>query len=311
MRTSPIILTSPPTPFRAFMTDDDEAVLNYAIDSAEGLHGAALVTLVEVAGGTARRLGAQMAVRGDGGYCGYVSGGCTEAAVAAEAIAAIKIGNDRALRLGEGSPFFDIRLPCGGSITLAIHVIKDAEPLRQILSRLGHRKRAILLYDPASQKISAHNGTTFRKAAWKSSRFLRSYRPHVRLVVFGNGVEAQATAELAAGANYEVLSFVGVMPHFFESDIDQDTAVAILFHDIDRELPCLKLSLDRSPFYIGALGSKRTHELRCAALINEGYTPEQIGRIKAPIGLFGPTREANSLAVSVVADVANLRSQPE
>lgn len=44
-------------------------------------YGSALVTLVEIRSGAARALGAQMAVRGDGGYCGYVSGGCTEAAV--------------------------------------------------------------------------------------------------------------------------------------------------------------------------------------------------------------------------------------
>jgi hypothetical protein len=50
----------------------------------------------------------------DGGYWGFVSGGCTEAAVASEAIAALRVGHDRFLKLGEGSPFFDIVLPCGG-----------------------------------------------------------------------------------------------------------------------------------------------------------------------------------------------------
>lgn len=114
------------------MTDDAKAILTFAADGAETKYGSALVTLVEIRGGAARALGAQMAVRGDGGYCGYVSGGCTEAAVAAEAVAAINKGTDRYLRLGEGSQFFDIILPCGGGITLAIHVVRDVAPLRQI-----------------------------------------------------------------------------------------------------------------------------------------------------------------------------------
>ena len=67
--------------FCAFMTDDAKAILTFAADGAETKYGSALVTLVEIRSGAARALGAQMAVRGDGGYCGYVSGGCTEAAL--------------------------------------------------------------------------------------------------------------------------------------------------------------------------------------------------------------------------------------
>jgi xanthine dehydrogenase accessory factor len=155
MLTSFSLLHSPALPFCAFMTDDPEAIVNYAADGAGTKYGSALVTLVEIRGGAARALGAQMAVRGDGGYCGYVSGGCTEAAVAAEAIAAINKGIDRYLRLGEGSQFFDIILPCGGGITLAVHVVKDVKPLRQILSALQRRKRIALRYDPGTQTISA------------------------------------------------------------------------------------------------------------------------------------------------------------
>lgn len=122
------VLDTPPAPACAFVTDDPAAIINYAADGAECGLGSALVTLIEIRGGAARALGAQMAVRGDGSYCGYVSGGCTEAAVAAEAIAAISKDTDRYLSLGEGSPFFDISLPCGGGITLAIHVVRDVRP---------------------------------------------------------------------------------------------------------------------------------------------------------------------------------------
>src|SRR5690606_16603641 len=104
-------------PRAAFLSDDAIDILAFAAQSMAEGHAAALVTLVEICGGAARAIGAQMAVREDGLYCGFVSGGCTEAAVAAEAVIALQKGLDRNLRLGEGSPFFDIVLPCGGGIT--------------------------------------------------------------------------------------------------------------------------------------------------------------------------------------------------
>ncbi|NKC23026.1 XdhC/CoxF family protein [Ochrobactrum oryzae] len=54
---------------------------------------------------------------------------------------------------------------------------------------------------------------------------------------------------------------------------------------------------------MGCLGSRRTHALRCAALTEDGFSQEQIDRISAPIGLFGPARDARSLAVSILAEI--------
>lgn len=97
------------------------------VDAIAQGHRAALATLVEIGGRAARRLGAQMAIREDGGYCGYLSGGCVEAGVATEARKAIAAAGERTLLLGKGSPFFDLQLPCGGGITVAIHVLRTAD----------------------------------------------------------------------------------------------------------------------------------------------------------------------------------------
>ncbi|WP_313531617.1 XdhC family protein, partial [Shinella sp.] len=133
-------------PRAAFLSDDAIDILSFAADALDDGRAAALVTLVEIRGGAARAIGAQMAVRDDGLYCGFVSGGCTEAAVAADAVIALKKGMDRNLRLGEGSPFFDIVLPCGGGITLAIHVLRDSAVLHQTLTALGRRTLVRLRY---------------------------------------------------------------------------------------------------------------------------------------------------------------------
>lgn len=301
-------LQTPAAPFRAFVTDDAETIINFAADGAETKYGSALVTLVEIRGGAARALGAQMAVRGDGGYCGYVSGGCTEAAVAAEAIAAIHKQADRYLRLGEGSQFFDIILPCGGGITLTIHVVQDVTPLRQIMSALRKRERIALRYNPSTQTIVAEKAYGVGTSSWTGSSFVRPYKPKLRLILCGRGIEMEATERVAIASGLEVFSFDRRTKDLDETVIDQDTAFAVLFHDLDQELPLLEAALRNDPFYIGALGSKRTHERRCDALWTLGYTPAQTDRIKAPIGMFGPTRDANALALSVVADVARTHS---
>lgn len=290
-------------PFCAIMTDEPERILNYAAEWFEKDGKSALITLVDIRGGSARALGAQMAVSIDGGYCGYVSGGCTEAAIATEAINAIHAADDRFLLLGEGSIFFDINLPCGGGITLAIHVLKDVRPIRRVLAKLRSRKVGFLSYDAARQTI------TDAEAPENKTFYIRHYRPRLRLVIAGRGIELDCAARIAHHSGFETLAFEDRSPaKFDDAIIDADTAIALLFHDLDLELPFLKAALQKGPFYIGALGSRRTHERRREALHAHGYAKLDIDRIKAPIGMFGPARDANFLALSVLADIAAARS---
>ena len=291
-------------PRAAFLSDDAIEILGFAARCLEEGHKAALVTLVEIHGGAARAIGAQMAVRGDGLYCGFVSGGCTEAAVAAEAASAIAKGVDRNLRLGEGSPFFDIVLPCGGGITLAIHVLRDADPLHRALAALERRMPVRLRYDRGTQALSFIQGAG--PTGWENDGFIRQYRPKERLVLAGGPAETGRVAAVATAAGYEVIVVErGKVPA--PGDIDADTAVAILFHDVDREVPLLEQALATDAFYIGALGSRRTHEKRCAALRERGVEAAALARIRAPIGIFDKARDSRSLAVSVVADIAQAR----
>lgn len=132
----------------------------------------------------------------------------------------------------------------------------------------------------------------------------RGYRPRPRLLLSGRSIEAERTAKLAASTGYEVVRredganlLGGALP-------DHDMAVVLLHHDLDLELPVLRAALDGNPFYIGALGSSKTHERRSAALKELGYEQAAIDRIKAPIGVIAKARDANTLALSVLGDVA-------
>jgi xanthine dehydrogenase accessory factor len=294
-------------PQSAFTSDDCLRILQFAADSFDEGLGAALVTLVEIRGGAARALGSQMAVRGDGLYCGFVSGGCTEAAIAAEAAEAIASGGDRFLKIGEGSRFFDIMLPCGGAITLSIHVLRDAKALRKSIGDLQARRRSGLHYNPATQSLHA---AAAGETGWIDDCFLTAYRPRIRLILSGQSTELDMTSNLATAIGYDLVVATHCQERrpFDEGQIDADTAVALLHHDIDREIPILQAALAANPFYIGCLGSARTHGRRSNALRDLGHSDADIARIKAPIGIFGKARDAGSLALSVLADIAAARS---
>ncbi|WSH69287.1 XdhC family protein (plasmid) [Rhizobium ruizarguesonis] len=293
-----------PIPVRASSTDDPVELLRFAIN-AHGLGAAALATLVDIRGGAARALGAHMAVAADGRFCGYVSGGCVEAAVASEALLAMAEGRDRTVKFGDGSPFFDIVLPCGGGISVAIHVLKDVGALRHVLDRLERRQAAGLAYSPGQRALKPVE--PLPRAQWLEQDFVTVYRPRTRVVLSGQTIEAQAVARLAEASGYDVIAMApgGVRP--VADIIDPFTAVVLLHHELDAEAAILEIALRSPGFYIGALGSTRTHRRRVERLRAMAFRRDDIARIKAPIGMFGPTRDATSLALSVLADVAAAR----
>jgi len=292
------------TPEQSFLTDDSREILRFALEAKMCGMDAALVTLVEIRGGAARAPGAQMVVREDGFYCGFVSGGCVESAAAFEALEVIASGEDRCVHYGEGSPWFDIVLPCGGGITLSIHKLRSARPLLAVLNSLEQRQAAGLRYSPRSQSL--HIVTSQAKTGWHNGDFITAYQPCVRAMIYGRSIEAQTTAALARSAGYEVALHDGTTPQS-PAIMDADSAVILLCHDLARELPVLQAALDAKPFYIGALGSQRTHLKRVEKLQELGWSQQAISRIKAPIGIFPKARDARSLALSVLADVAATR----
>ncbi|MFL5018863.1 MAG: XdhC family protein [Rhizobium sp.] len=293
-----------PIPVRASSTDDPAELLRFAID-AHGLGAAALATLVDIRGGAARALGAHMVVAADGRFCGYVSGGCVEAAVASEALLAMAQGRDRMVKFGDGSPFFDIVLPCGGGISVAIHVLKDVGALRHVLERLERRQAAGLAYSPERQALQPVE--PLPRTCWLKRDFLTVYRPRTRVLISGQTIEAQAVVRLAEASGYDVIAVApgGVRP--VADIIDPFTAIVLLHHELDAEAAILETALASPGFYIGALGSTRTHRRRVERLRAMAFRRDDIARIKAPIGMFGPTRDATSLALSVLADIAAAR----
>jgi xanthine dehydrogenase accessory factor len=287
---------------------------------------AALVTLVEVEGGSSRDIGAQMAVLADGRYCGYVSGGCIEAAIAAEAVKAIEARQDTTLRFGVGSPFFDIKLPCGGSIEVHVHQRPDPALVAEVATLLGTRRAFGLELTPSRGTASLVIGPDLHRTGWRDETFRCHYAPVTRLLLVGRGVELERAVQLAMAAGLDVVALCADDPAFSAAraagasalrldtphdvpdlPIDRWTAAVTLFHDHDWETALLRAIIDSEAFFIGAMGSRHAHKVRCERLAAAGAETSAIARIKGPVGLFGPTRDAAALAVSILADVTQQR----
>jgi xanthine dehydrogenase accessory factor len=294
-----------PTPKCTLMTNDPRSILAFAVQGYERHGASALVTRVEIIRGAARSVGAQMAVHPDGSFCGFVSGGCTEIAVAAEAMSAIHVGVDRFL-LGEASRFFDIVLACGGAIKLHIHVIRHPDRLFQAIAAISSRQIACLAIDIQAQSLSFLAKPT--NTGWSEGTFQRLYPPTSRLTTFGSGIEGQPIASLASTAGLDVVA-LGKSDKLEPEAVDSDTAVVLLPHDLEAELLILVIALRRDPLYIGALGSEQTHAKRLTALRELGFSDHETDTIRAPIGLVPKARDAQTLALSVLAEIVAVRNQ--
>ncbi len=263
------------------LTDDDSEALH-----AVAQHGGALCTVTAIDGSWSRRMGAQLAVLPDGSTRGSLADGCLERALAAEAAIG---GAARVLRYGEGSPFVDIRLPCGSGVEVLIDPAPDRAAIAATVDALTARRPA-----------------TLRTGDTPQGPFTRHYLPPLRLVVCGSGPEAVALDRLARaqGLSAELLLPLGEdggtlglgrAPHVTP---DRWTAVAVLFHDHEWERGLLPWALESQAFHVGAQGGKGAREARAGWL-----SPEQMARLKSPIGLFAHARTPSVLALSVLAEI--------
>jgi xanthine dehydrogenase accessory factor len=273
----------------------------------------ALVIITETTGGAVRNTGALLAVTANGQSAGYISGGCIDADVILQAKAAITEGQARTLRYGAGSPFVDLLLPCGGAIEVLILPSPNAQIIAEIVAALDTRRAVHVAYDETGIRI-LENGET--------ASFSALYEPKLRLRIAGRGVDCLALTRIALASGFEITlqmtdeddlraaSAAGLKADRLQSpaalgDLTDDayTAFVLMFHDGDWETALLTQALAGPAFYIGAVGSARTHAKRVAALREKGASARQIARIHGPIGLVPSLRDASMLAISTLAEI--------
>lgn len=281
-----------------------------------------LVTVRAVTGSSARSPGSHMAVCEDGSYAGSFTGGCIEAAIVAEAQQVIAQGAPRGVRFGAGSPFVDIRLPCGGAVDLVFQEVGDPRFGAEVDGLFASRTAFTLtIAETGGLSVAPSDHERFALAEC-SGGFAVQHIPPLRLALFGHATALPFLRDLALACHAEVqvyspdaamvessrslgcaaraLDMPSAMP---ELDIDRWTSAALFFHDHDWEPPLLARLATGPAFFVGAMGSHKTHQARCAVLRQLGIAEGAIEAIVSPIGVIASMRDPETLAVSTLAQI--------
>ncbi|MEP2641655.1 XdhC/CoxI family protein [Roseobacter sp.] len=295
--------------------------------------GAVLATVVETWGSAPRRVGAQLVIAADGEMQGSVSGGCVEGAVVLEATDALEKGVARVLEYGvSDDDAFAVGLACGGTIRVLVEPVGAVLPVDVLRGLVAARAaRTPVAYQAnltSGARQLVHSGYADRFAMDRSgfeedgAVFVAIHNPPLRLVVVGAVHIAQALVPMARIAGYDPYivdprAAFGSQARFpgerIVSDwpddalesigIDTRTAVVLLTHDPKLDDPALLIALKSGAFYIGALGSTRTHAARLKRLGAEGIAPGDLDRIHGPIGLDIGASGPPEIAVSIMAEM--------
>ena len=302
--------------------------------------GAALATVVETWGSAPRRVGAQLAVSGEGEIEGSVSGGCVEGAVIMEAQDALREGEHRLLEFGvSDDDAFAVGLACGGTIRVLVEPVGGALPVDLLEELVAARaNRVPLAYEIHLEdgvRRLLHAGHTERMRTDRSGfeddgeTFVAIHNPPLRLVIVGAVHIAQALVPMARIAGYdpavidprEAFASADRFPEtrllhdwpdeaVAELGLDARTALVLLTHDPKLDDPALEAALRAECFYIGALGSTRTHAKRVERMREAGHSDDAIGRIHGPVGLDIGAANPAEIAVAILAQmIAVLRGR--
>lgn len=274
-----------------------------------------LAVITGTEGASYRTTGTMMAFAPDGKRTGSLSSGCIEDDIADHAKTALQTGRAIALRYGIGSPFFDLKLPCGGGLTILLIPNPNQALLAHVLNLVAQRQTVAL-------SIGLADGALTLSDTPDPGQLIVKLEPELRFWVYGHGVEALSFALMTQAAGYDVTLFgqeslqadltridplnVQTVTSFRSYTCpvpDWRTAITLFFHDHENEARLLSQFLPSDAFFIGAQGSLRARTKLIADLNAMGVAPEHLARLRPDFGLIPSCRDPRTLAVSVMAHV--------
>jgi xanthine dehydrogenase accessory factor len=154
--------------------------------------------------------------------------------------------------------------------------------------------------------------------------FVETYIRSIKVIIVGAVHIAQYLVDFAKSLNFEIfiidprgyfaseqrfpdMKIINKWPDeaFKEIETNENSALIALTHDPKIDDPALQHALNKKFYYIGALGSKKTHENRCQRLKEAGFSKEQINLIHGPIGIKLGGRSAPEIALSIIAQLVS------
>ncbi len=308
----------------------DNALLETAMTWLEEGHRVALVTVLETWGSSPRPAGSIMLMREDGLSVGSVSGGCVEEdlldrfqnnTLADRYPARINYGMncEEAARIG---------LPCGGRLELLVERLHSNTQLRMLLEQVRSSRLVTRQVCLSSGAVSLHPAAAKDNFSRTQDRVRKVFGPQWQLLLIGAGHLSRYVARIAQMMNYRVIicdpredatrswdidgaELVSMMPdeavHAYADH--SRSGVITLTHDPKLDDMALMDALESAAFYVGALGSARTSQVRRERLATLGVPARDLQRLRAPVGLAIGSHTPAEIAVSILAEVTAVRSE--
>lgn len=306
------------------MDGTDLSVLKQTIRWLEAGHRVVFATVVETWGSAPRPVGAWLAIRDDGQVVGSVSGGCVEDDLIARAqkdvftqslpqVIVYGVSKEEAARFG---------LPCGGTLRLVVEPDPDLVLLKDLRERVAVKHMTARVLDIASGRTCLEDASRADSLSFDGHTLKAIYGPRWRLILIGAGQLSQYVAEIALGADYEVVvvdpreefaagfgitgvTFSQGMPddQILELGADQHTAIVALTHDPKLDDMALLEALKSPAFYVGALGSRVSTAKRKERLAMFDLSSAEIERLHGPAGLYVGARTPPEIAISIMAEI--------
>ena len=154
--------------------------------------------------------------------------------------------------------------------------------------------------------------------------FIETYIRPIKVIIVGAVHIAQYLVDFAKSLNFEIsiidprgyfaseqrfpdMKIINKWPDeaFKEIETNENSALIALTHDPKIDDPALQHAINKKFYYIGALGSKKTHENRCQRLKEAGFNSDQINSIHGPIGIKLGGRSAPEIALSIIAQLVS------
>jgi xanthine dehydrogenase accessory factor len=313
------------------MHTQDYEVLNAALDALVAERPCWLATVTAVHGSSPRPAGSLALFLPPHSQVGSLSGGCIEE----ELLAAISAGEfSQALpqKLNYGVSAEEnarLGLPCGGHLTVLLQRLsreRDLAWLRQVNEALTARRGLRRRVDLERGITEVSHTERFEPLESAAGYLEQSFGPRQRMLLIGAGQLAASVAELALGLDYDVLVCdpredarkdwrgprVPLLAEMPDDAVrayadDSQSVVITLTHDPRIDDMALMEALESRAWYIGALGSVRTTDQRRERLRALGIPEAAINRLHAPVGLDIGSKTPPEIAVSILAELTQLR----
>ncbi|MCF6271969.1 MAG: XdhC family protein [Rhodobacteraceae bacterium] len=326
------------------MAEHFDNIPEIALDWLRAGKAVALATVIQTWGSAPRPVGSQLVISGSAEIMGSVSGGCVEGAVVEEALEAIKTGKCAILDYGiADESAFAVGLACGGNIRILLEPLNTGQgpdiavlellvasraarqPVATAVNLDTWQRRLLGAGDPL-----ASNRFITDKSGLEGNWFITIHNPPLRMVIVGAVHIAQPLVAMAQLAGFDPILVDPRAAFASESrfpgekymhdwpdealqllDLDTRTAVVTLSHDPKIDDPAIITALGAPVFYLGCLGSTRTHAKRVARLTAAGLEPALLSRIHAPVGADIGAKAPAEIAISIMAEIVERLRRPE